>query len=70
MDASNEHEYEGHHLFNLRYSYGVTERVELFGRLNNVFNERYAERASFNAYRGEELSPGLPRTFYLGMRVQ
>lgn len=70
MDASNEHEYEGHHLFNLRYSYGVTDRVEIFGRVNNVLNELYAERASFNAYRGEELSPGLPRTFYLGMRVQ
>ncbi len=70
MDAANENEYEGHDLLNVRASYGVTDRVELFGRLNNATDKRYAERASFNAFRGQELSPGLPRTLYLGGRIR
>jgi len=28
----------------------------------------YAERASFNAFRGAELNPGKPRTLFVGMR--
>jgi iron complex outermembrane receptor protein len=69
-DATNENEYEGHDLFNLRAAYGVTRRLQLFMRLNNLLDERYAERASYNAFRGEELAPGLPRTLYVGVSVR
>jgi len=70
MDSGNANEYEGHDLLNLRASFSVTERLEVFGRVNNLLDELYAERASFNKYRGQELSPGLPRTVYLGVRVR
>jgi iron complex outermembrane recepter protein len=70
MDATNENEYEGHHLFNARLSYAMNEHLRLFGRLNNVLDQRYAERASYNAFRGEELAPGLPRSLYLGVEVR
>jgi outer membrane receptor protein involved in Fe transport len=70
MDPSNENQYEGHHLFNVRGGYAVSDRIQAFARVNNVLDERYAERASFNAFRGEELAPGLPRTLYLGVRVR
>jgi iron complex outermembrane receptor protein len=70
MDAENANEYEGHDLFNVRAAYAVTPRLDLFAKLNNVFDKRYAERASYNAFRGEELAPGLPRTFYVGVKVR
>jgi outer membrane receptor protein involved in Fe transport len=70
MDAENANEYEGHDLFNVRAAYAVSAHLDVFAKLNNVFGERYAERASYNAFRGEELAPGLPRTFYFGVRVR
>ncbi|HIF06517.1 MAG TPA: TonB-dependent receptor [Gemmatimonadetes bacterium] len=68
-DASNDNRYEGHDLFNARTLIPVGNNMQVFARLQNVTNTRYAERASFNAFRGEELAPGLPRTLYAGIRV-
>lgn len=70
MDAANEHEYEGHDLLHVRFSYAVNEHFDLFGRVTNVTGARYAERATYSAFRGQELAPGLPRTLYLGARVR
>lgn len=66
-DAANASEYEGHILLNLRFEANLYRGLGIYGRLMNVTNERYAERASYNAFRGEELAPGLPRTVYLGV---
>ena len=68
-DASNENQYEGHDLLNARSLIPLAGRFQVFLRVQNLTDERYAERASFNAFRGEELAPGLPRTFYAGLRV-
>jgi iron complex outermembrane receptor protein len=68
-DASNANEYEGHDLFNVRALVPVGRNFQVFGRAQNLLDERYAERASYNAFRGEELAPGLPRTVYLGIRI-
>jgi outer membrane receptor protein involved in Fe transport len=68
-DASNEHEYEGHDLLNARALIPLAGRFQVFVRIQNLTDERYAERASFNGFRGEELAPGLPRTIYAGLRV-
>lgn len=70
MDAANTNEYEGHHVLNLQSSYDFTDRLSVFGRLNNVADTRYAERASYTAGRGEELAPGMPRTLYLGLSLR
>lgn len=69
-DATNENEYEGHQLLNLRAAWELSPRLGLFGRLQNVTDERYAERASYNAFRGEELAPGLPRQLFMGVQVR
>ncbi|HET9948278.1 MAG TPA: hypothetical protein VFQ22_05125, partial [Longimicrobiales bacterium] len=63
-------EYEGHDLFHLRATYQVTERMEIFGRVSNLLDERYAESARYTPFRGQELAPGQPRTFYVGVRVR
>jgi len=69
-DAANTQEYEGHDLLDARLNLPLgTSGVMLFARLQNLTDERYAERASFNAFRGEELAPGLPRTLYAGLKV-
>jgi outer membrane receptor protein involved in Fe transport len=69
MDAANTHEYAGHTLVNLRAQFPLTRRLEVFGRLLNLADERYAESASFTQARGEEFAPGMPRTAYFGMKV-
>lgn len=69
-DQANEHKYDGHDLLNVRAEYGVTRRLGVYAKLNNVFDERYAERVSYNAFRGQEYAPGLPRTVYFGLSVK
>lgn len=70
MDPADSHFYQGHTLLNLRGSWVLFSRTTIFARLMNATNQRYAERATFTAARGEEFSPGLPRTFYLGVQYQ
>lgn len=68
MDPENEHEYEGYRLLNLRIEAPITGGLALSGRVMNLTDEIYADRASFNAFRGEEFSPGRPRAVQLGLR--
>lgn len=67
-DADNTHRYEGHDLINLMASYPLGKALDIFVRVFNLFDTRFAENASFTVTRGEELAPGLPRTFYAGIR--
>ncbi len=69
-DDENTNKYEGHSLFNLLVNYPVNQEMEIYGRLNNLTNERYSTNASFSKFRGEELTPGLPRTLYIGMKYR
>ncbi len=69
MDALNTHEYEGHTLLHLRGAYRLTNGLELFARVLNLTDARYAETSSYTLARGEELSPGLPRTAYVGVHL-
>ena len=66
-DDENTNKYKGHSLLNLLVNYPVNKSLEFYGRLDNITDERHSTRASFSQFRGEELSPGLPRTLYAGM---
>jgi outer membrane receptor protein involved in Fe transport len=70
MDAENAERYDGHYLLTLRGSAPVAGGVTVFGRLANVADTRYAERAQYTAFRGREFAPGLPRTLYAGLRYE
>src|SRR5690606_30953714 len=70
MDADNTHRYPGHDLVHLRAEMPVAQRFRLFGRVTNLLDTRYAELASYTAARGEELAPGLGRTFYAGIEYR
>lgn len=70
-------------VFNLHTSYQVTKNVQLYGRVDNIFDKRYATYGQFfdrealpNFTNGgaeftdpRSLSPARPRAFYAGMRV-
>ncbi len=68
MDPENANRYGGHDLWNLRFEAPVAGGLALSGRITNLTDEVFAERASYNAFRGAELSPGKPRTVQIGLR--
>ncbi|MEN3951346.1 TonB-dependent receptor [Iodidimonas sp. SYSU 1G8] len=69
LDDDNTRTYEGHDLIHVSGSIFVTEGVELFLRLHNLLNERYATNGRYTAFGGDELKPGLPRTVFGGVGV-
>lgn len=70
-------------VFNLHTSYQVAKNIQLYGRVDNVFDKRYVTYGQFfdrealpNFTNGgadftdpRSLSPARPRAFYAGMRV-
>ncbi len=68
LDAANSQRYDGHTLLNWRASVRLADNVELFGRVLNLLDEDYAERADF-AFGNFRYFPGMPRQFYAGVEV-
>lgn len=60
-NSANSLRVDGHTVVNLRGSYAVTENVEVFGRVENLFNEHYEVVYSYG-------TPG--RSAYAGLRVK
>jgi outer membrane receptor protein involved in Fe transport len=69
MDDANTNTYSGHHLFNLRGAYELTDGLELFGRVTNLMDAKWATTASISSNR-EEFAPGAPRTFFAGVTAK
>lgn len=71
MEPTNTYQYEGHSYFNLRIEAEAMENVDVFLRVMNITNVRYAERADHAAFGvGERYFVGRPRGFYGGARVR
>lgn len=68
-DAANTQKYDGHDIFNLRLDYEVTENLALFGKLTNIFDTRYADRADF-AFGNDRYFPGADRGIYMGATLR
>ena len=68
-DPQNTHGYAGYHTFNLHANYMLTSRAELFARVINVLDRRYAELATYDVAQREQLTPGAPRSIFGGVRV-
>ncbi|MGM0477273.1 MAG: TonB-dependent receptor [Pseudomonadota bacterium] len=70
LDQSNTEEYDGHDLLHLRANYHF-EALEVYGRIMNLTDERYATAGRFNSFSGDrEFAPGLPRTVYAGITAR
>ena len=65
-NPGNTAKYPGHDIFVLRGRYDVTDKISLFGRVDNLFDTRYADRADF-AFGNERYFPGRPRTLFFGL---
>lgn len=70
LDDNNTRKYGGHDLLHIRANYKVDDRYNLFIRIHNLFDKRYATNGRFNAFAGEELKPGLPRTLFGGIGAE
>ena len=64
-DSSNRHSYDGHDLFNLRIEQTVNRQLNLYGRITNLTDTAYAERADF-AFGSHRFFPGEPRSLHVG----
>ncbi len=68
-NPGNTNSYPGHDAFFLRGSYQLTPSFNLFGRIDNLFDLRYADRADF-AFGDERFFPARPRTVFFGLSSQ
>ncbi len=68
-DAGNQNEYGGHTLVSALAKYQLSSNLELWGRVKNLFDERYADRADF-AFGNERYFPGEPSNLTVGIRTR
>jgi len=69
MNDTNTEKYEGHDLLHLRVNYFSSKKLEFYGRIMNVTDERYATNASISSG-NRTFAPGMPRTAYAGMKYK
>jgi outer membrane receptor protein involved in Fe transport len=64
LDAENRYTYPGHDIANIRLTWALTDRWSIDARVNNVTDDRYADRADF-AFGNFRYFPGRGREYYL-----
>ena len=67
-DPENTQVYDGFELWTLHGNYMIRNIGELFVRVTNLTDEKYAEVASYNAFNRWQYTPGAPRSVYAGLR--
>ena len=67
-DPGNTFFYDGYQLFSIQANAFVRRDTELFLRLNNLTDERYAELVQYDAFQKDQYTPGSPRALYAGVR--
>ena len=67
VNAANTADYDGHAVLNWRGQWQVSEAMQIYGRIINLTDERYADRADF-AFGSFRYFPAMPRQLYLGVR--
>ena len=66
MDDKNIHTYDGYTIGNIKANYSINKNLKLFGKIDNITDEKYAEKADY-AYGKEKYTPASPRMFYAGI---
>jgi outer membrane receptor protein involved in Fe transport len=67
VNADNSARYDGHYVLNWRGQWQVSEALQIYARVINLLDERYADRADF-AFGNYRYFPAMPRQLYLGLR--
>jgi len=70
LEPTNTFKYEGHNYFNLRIEAEAMEGVDIFLRIMNITNVRYAERVDWTGFTDERYFVGRPRAFFGGVRAR
>ena len=65
-DPQNQHEYEGHDLIHLRGNWRIAEAIMVSGRLMNLTDKEYAERADFG-FGNDRYFVGTPLSVFVGV---
>lgn len=65
-DEANAHTYEGHDIFNLRATHQVSSQLTVYGRISNLLNTEYAERADYSGFSGDRYFVGEERGLHVG----
>ena len=68
-NAANTARYDGHLIHHLRGAWRFSDKLEAFGIIRNLLDERYADRADF-ATGQDRYFPGEPVNITLGIRVR
>jgi outer membrane receptor protein involved in Fe transport len=68
MDAENTRKYGGFDLWTLHGNVYLGQAAELFARVTNLTDRRYAELATYAPFTGAQYTPGNPRMLFAGMR--
>lgn len=68
QDPANSHFYDGHDLFHLHANATVAPRTEVFMRVMNLADVRYAELSTYDAFQRDTYTPGAPRAVFGGLR--
>jgi len=67
LDPGNTNFYPGHDVVVLRTQYQISDAINLFARVDNLLDTKYANRADF-AFGNERYFPGRSRTVFWGIR--
>lgn len=67
LDAANTTSYKGHSVFNWYGGWEINENFTLQGRLTNLLDKKYADRADF-AFGSYRYFPAPPRQFMMGLQ--
>ena len=68
VNAANTAKYKGHVVLNWRGGYRLGQRIDLFARVINLLDERYADRADY-AFGSHRYFPAMPVQGYLGVNL-
>lgn len=68
-DPGNTAKYAGHNIFTLRGDYRLSNQLNIYSRIDNLFNTAYADRADF-AFGDNRFFPGRSRTLFFGVRYK
>ena len=66
LEPNNLHEYSGHTAYHLRGQLNIDQNWRAFGRILNLTDRRYADRADFTSFSGQRYFPGAPRSVFVG----
>ncbi len=66
-NPGNTEKYSGHNVFTLGGNYALTHQINIYGRIDNLRNTSYADRADF-AFGTHRYFPARPRTIFFGVR--